>query len=104
DIGVLCSHEEGFSNAVLESMAARLPMIVTDVGGNAEAVEDGVTGYVIPPKNPVELARALQRLALDPDRRLIGERGRERVETHFSMATCINDYLSLYRKTVLGEA
>lgn len=104
DIGVLCSHEEGFSNAVLEGMAAGLPMVVTDVGGNAEAVEDGVTGYVIPPKNPVELARALQRLSLDPDRRLIGERGRNRVEAHFSMAACINGYQSLYRKTVLGEA
>lgn len=104
DVGVLCSHEEGFSNAVLEGMAAGLPLVVTDVGGNAEAVENGVTGYVVPPSNPVELARALQRLSSDPDRQFIGERGRERVGTHFSMATCINGYQRLYRKTVLYEA
>ena len=48
DIGVLCSHQEGFSNAVLEGMAASLPMIVTDVGGNAEAVLDGECGIVVP--------------------------------------------------------
>ena len=46
DIGLQCSHEEGFSNALLEAMAAGLPTIATDVGGTAEAVVDGVTGLL----------------------------------------------------------
>src|SRR5439155_6863799 len=53
--GVLCSETEGLSNAVIEGMAASLPMIVTDVGGNPELVRDGVSGLVVPPKNPQAL-------------------------------------------------
>ncbi|MBK8523307.1 MAG: glycosyltransferase [Betaproteobacteria bacterium] len=52
DIGVLASHEEGFSNAVIEGMAAGLPMVVSDVGGNAEAVIDGECGHVVPARDP----------------------------------------------------
>ena len=64
DFGVLPSRaNEGFSNAILESMRAGLPMIVTDVGGNAEAVVDGQTGFVVPPADPAALAAALLRVA-----------------------------------------
>ena len=98
DLGLLCSHEEGFSNAVLEGMAAGLPMVVTDVGGNAEAVIDGVTGYVVPAHNPERLAEALLNLALADDRTLMGDRGRERVEEKFSMSSCIDAYEALYRE------
>src|SRR5205823_891079 len=51
-IGILCSHEEGFANAILEGMTTGLPMIVTDVGGNAEAVVHEKTGLVVPPHDP----------------------------------------------------
>ena len=51
DIGILCSHQEGFSNAILEGMAAKLPMVVTDVGGNKEAVISGETGFVVSVKD-----------------------------------------------------
>lgn len=98
DIGVLCSHEEGFSNAVLEGMAAGLPMVVTDVGGNAEAVLDGVTGYVVPAHSPEHLAGALLKVALDDGRALMGDKGRERVREKFSMDACINAYEALYRE------
>ena len=98
DLGLLCSHEEGFSNAVLEGMAAGLPMVVTDVGGNAEAVIDGVTGYVVPAHNPERLAEALLHLALAGDRTSMGDRGRERVEEKFSMSSCIDAYEALYRE------
>ena len=64
DFGVLPSRaNEGFSNAILESMRAGLPMVVTDVGGNAEAVVDGETGFVVPPADPAALAAALLRVA-----------------------------------------
>lgn len=98
DIGVLCSHEEGFSNAVLEGMAAALPMVVTDVGGNAEAVVDGDTGLVVPPHAPAELGAALLKMASNPDRMRLGQRGRERVQSLFSMEACIQGYIELYRR------
>lgn len=96
DIGVLCSHEEGFSNAVLECMAAALPMVVTDVGGNAEAVEHGVTGLVVAPHAPVQLADALLSLTADSNRAAMGAAGRHRVETLFSMEACVKAYIDLY--------
>ncbi|RLJ67991.1 glycosyltransferase [Sulfurisoma sediminicola] len=100
DIGVLCSHEEGFSNAVLESMAAGLPMVVTDVGGNAEAVTDGVNGRVVPPRQPALLAAALLAVALDPDRVRMGRAGRSRVEQMFSLPACVDAYEKLYREVI----
>jgi len=104
DIGILCSHEEGFSNAVLEGMAAGLPMVVTDVGGNAEAVVDGQTGRVVPAHTPDELARALLEIAADPQRKRLGLAGRQRVETVFSMEACLQGYERLYRHTAKPSA
>jgi L-malate glycosyltransferase len=66
DIFVLPSRSEGFSNAIVEAMATSLPVVATDVGGNAEAVEDGVTGFIIPPENPQALATAISRLLGSP--------------------------------------
>ena len=98
DFGVLPSRaNEGFSNAILESMRAGLPMVVTDVGGNAEAVVDGQTGFVVPPADPPALAEALLRVAEDPAlRRKLGEAGRERVTTHFTLDACVAKYRALY--------
>ena len=59
DVGILASHEEGFSNSVLEGMAAGVAMIVSDVGGNAEAVQHGVSGCVVPPRDPAALGAAI---------------------------------------------
>ncbi len=98
DIGVLCSHEEGFSNAILEGMAAGLPMVVTDVGGNAEAVTDGETGLVVPPHSPDQLGVALLSLVDNPDRRYeMGECGKRRVLKLFSMQACLQAYVDIYR-------
>ncbi len=65
DVSVLSSIREGFSNVVLESMAAGVPMVVTDVGGNAEAILDGVTGFVVPPRSPQALAQAIINILQD---------------------------------------
>lgn len=97
DIGILCSHEEGFSNAVLEGMAAALPMVVTNVGGNAEAVVDGKTGRVVAPHSAHELAEALLAVALSPERVSMGQAGLSRVESRFSMQACLAAYADLYR-------
>lgn len=97
DIGVLCSHEEDFANAILEGMAAGLPMIVTDVGGNAEAVVDGETGIVVPPKSPESLAKALAKLAASPELRgRLSAKALGRVREHFSLQQCVLAYENLY--------
>lgn len=97
DIGLLCSDEEGFSNAILEGMAAGLPMIVTDVGGNAEAVVNGETGIVVPKGEVTELAAAILTLVKSKDlRRQYGSAGKQRVEKYFSLPVCVNNYLTLY--------
>jgi len=66
DIFVLPSRSEGFSNALIEAMAASLPVVATAVGGNAEAVQDGDTGFVIPSEDPAALTEAIVRLLSDP--------------------------------------
>ena len=105
DFGLLTSHEEGFSNVVLEGMAAALPMIVTDVGGNAEAVLDGETGFVVPPSNPKAIGEAVLRLAGDRNlRKSLGDAGRKRVAEHFSMEACQNAHLELYRTLLAARS
>lgn len=104
DIGLLCSHQEGFSNAILEGMAAGLPMIVTDVGGNAEAVLDGLTGIVVPAHDPRRLAEAIAYLANKASLRTdLGAAGRRRIEEHFSLDHCVNSYDELYRTLLAGK-
>ena len=97
DVGVLASHEEGFSNSILEGMAAGLPMVVTAVGGNGEAVEDGETGRVVPPQDLHALGLALAELAVDPElRKRFGSAGRARVAQRYSLEVCVARYAGLY--------
>jgi glycosyltransferase involved in cell wall biosynthesis len=97
---VLPSHEEGFSNVILESMAAGLPVVATDVGGNAEAILNGETGWIVPPKDPPRMAEKIIDLLNDPERaRRWGEKGRERVKTFFSIEKMLQKYLDLYTLT-----
>jgi glycosyltransferase involved in cell wall biosynthesis len=103
DIFVLPSHQEGFSNALLEAMAARLPAVATAVGGNIDAVADNDTGLLVPARDPRALAAAVLRLAQDSDlRRSFGDAARRRVEQRFSLQACVDRYERLYR--ALGEA
>lgn len=98
DIGILCSHEEGFSNAILEGMAAGLAMVVTDVGGNAEAVLDLHSGFVVPAKNPELLSQALLTLALSqPRREYFQNMAKERVQQFFTLNRCIDQYVNVYK-------
>lgn len=97
DIGVLCSHEEGFSNSVLEGMASNVAMVVTEVGGNAEAILNGECGIVVPARDPSTLGKAILTLALDKDmRRRMAAAGKDRVQQNFSLDICVSRYLSLY--------
>lgn len=104
DIGLNVSHEEGFSNAVIEGMAAGLPMLVSDVGGNAEAIGDGVCGLVVPPRSPSAIAAALRQLAGDSaSRHRMGKAARRRAAAHFSLEACVDRYLKAYRAVLAGQ-
>jgi glycosyltransferase involved in cell wall biosynthesis len=101
DIFVLPSHQEGFSNALLEAMAAQLPVIATAVGGNTDAVVDQETGLLVPAMSPPSLSAAILRLAKDANlRRRFAEAGRRRVEQQFSLKACVDRYERLYRVMV----
>ena len=98
EIGVLCSHEEGFSNSVLEGMTAGAAMVVTDVGGNAEAVLHGECGLVVPMRNPDALGNAILTLAKDEEmRQRLAKAAQRRVREKFSLDTCVSQYASLYK-------
>ncbi len=97
DLSVLASHEEGFSNVILESMAAGLPVVATDVGGNREAVVEGETGWLVPARNPAALAARIVDLLKDPSRaRQWGEKGRSRVRELFTVEKMVEEHLKLY--------
>lgn len=104
DVALLCSHQEGFSNAILEAMSFGLPMIVTDVGGNAEAVLDGKTGVVVPARDPEALAEPIVLLAREPLlRESYGTAGRKRIEDLFLLEACVAKYEALYRGLLKGQ-
>jgi glycosyltransferase involved in cell wall biosynthesis len=85
DIFVLPSRSEGFSNAIVEAMAASLPVVATNVGGNAEAVADGVSGLIVPPEDPAALAAAIARLLSDPgEAREMGAAGKRLASEKFT--------------------
>jgi len=97
DLSVLASHEEGFSNVVLESMAAGLPVIATDVGGNREAVLDGVTGWLVPPGDPAAMAEKIILTLRDLSvAKIQGDRGRMRVKQQFTVEQMVDAHLKLY--------
>jgi glycosyltransferase involved in cell wall biosynthesis len=97
DLSVLASHEEGFSNVILESMAAGLPVVATDVGGNREAIVEGETGWLAPARNAAALAAGIVDLLKDPSRaRQWGEKGRSRVRELFTVEKMVEEHLKLY--------
>jgi glycosyltransferase involved in cell wall biosynthesis len=99
DVFVSASWAESFPYNVLEAMAVGLPVVATDVGGTAEAVEDGVTGLLVPPRDPGALARAISKLLSDPaSARRYGRSGRERVAKLFTVAAMVEGTLDVYRQ------
>ena len=105
DIGILASTGlEGFSNAIIEGMAAGLPMVVTDVGGGQEAVLDGVCGFVVPPRMPRALGAAILKLADSRElRQSMGAAARARAISEFSLTTCVGKYAAVYQALLAGQ-
>lgn len=97
DLFVLPSRSEGFSNAILEAMAASLPVVATDVGGNAEAVRSGITGLIVPPENAEALARAMLEILSDPQRRAaMGAAGKTAVAQKFTTDAMMRGIVGVY--------
>ncbi len=94
----LVSHWEGFPRSTLEAMRAGLPAVVTDVGGSAEAIEDGLTGFVVPRENAARLEDRLRRVATDAAlREQMGTAARLRYEAHFTFERMLDRTIEVYR-------
>jgi glycosyltransferase involved in cell wall biosynthesis len=105
DVFVLPSRAEGFPLSITEAMLARRPVVAAAVGSVGEAVVDGETGLLVPPDDPVELARALDSLADEPARRdAMGEAGRARALEHFTSARMAERFEAVYDRLLDGGA
>jgi glycosyltransferase involved in cell wall biosynthesis len=84
DVVVLASYAEGIPRVLVEAAAMGKPSVGTDVRGTREVIEDGETGYLVPPRDATALADAISRLLADPARtRVMGQAARQRAESHF---------------------
>ncbi|MCB9780226.1 MAG: glycosyltransferase family 4 protein [Alphaproteobacteria bacterium] len=96
-IFVLVSRQEGFPLSILEGMRAGLPVIASDVGGVAEAVDDQGTGLLVARDDRAGLARALERLLVDPaERAAMGAAGRRRFEEAFTVDQMLRGTVAVY--------
>jgi colanic acid/amylovoran biosynthesis glycosyltransferase len=101
DIMLHSSLAEGIPNVVLEAMACAVPVVTTDCGGVSEAITDGVEGYVVVAREPEQLAGALRRLSADAElRKRMGEAGRARVRSSFTLAVQVQQFLTMYQELV----
>ncbi len=99
DLFVLASNWEGFGLALIEAMALSKPVVATKVEGICEIVEDGKTGFLVPPAQPQTLSyRIIQLLKDKPLSKNMGIKARKKIETKFSMKTMINKLDLLYRE------
>lgn len=102
DVAVCTSHSEGLSNAIMEAMAARLPVVATAVGGNVELVRDGRSGFLVPRQDTsAVVASLLDLLRRPPLARRMGLAGRRRMEEDFSSTRLASQVDALYTR-ILG--
>ncbi len=104
DAFVMCSVMEGLCTSALDAQAAGVPVVASRVGGLVEAVADGETGILVPPRDPAALADAVARVLLDRglgDR--LGKAGRARVRERFSVKAMVEGTRSVYRRLLAGE-
>lgn len=102
DVFCLLSRSEGFSNAILEAMACNLPVVATRVGGNAEAVLDGKTGFVVNSGDATAASDAIVNLITDPARRVqMGAAGRRRFEEVFTREAMTSHIMASYENLLV---
>ena len=99
DVFVLSSYSEAHPLTILEAMAAGKPVVATDVGGNAESVVDGKTGYIVPPDDGEKLFDAVKRLLDDPAlSHRMGRAGQERVSREFTVERMVSETEAIYEE------
>ena len=103
---VVCpSRREGYGVVAREAMAYGRPVVATAVGGLVDAVEDGVTGLLVPPRDPAALRAALERLLADEElRRRLGAAGRIAATERFSWAAATDETIRAYRDALARSA
>lgn len=101
DIAVLCSLHEGFPNSIIEAMAAGKPVVATDVGGIPDAVEDGRTGLLVPPRSSDRLAAAIGRLAADAAlRKAFGDAGLAKAREAYRASVVLRRLEGVYAESL----
>lgn len=102
DIMVFPSYyREGVPKAVIEATAVGRPIITTDSVGCRDTVDEGVNGLLVPPKDPVALAEAIEKLHLDPARRLdMGRASRKKAEMEFDVKNVVEIHAKAYRQLI----
>lgn len=104
DVVVLPSYTEGLPNIALEASAAGVPVIATAVGGCPEVVEDGVTGWLVPPGDPQAIADRILRTLADEARRLeMGQRGRRKIQLEFTFIAQAAQYEWLFDQVLCQQ-
>ena len=104
-VGVLSSKAEGFANAILEYMAAGLPVVATDAGGVREAIIEGETGFIVPSDDDEQMARRIiQVLSNDAEARTMGARNKLIAAEKFSSDRHLQNTLELYDELVSSRA
>jgi glycosyltransferase involved in cell wall biosynthesis len=99
DLAVLPSYTEGLPNIALEAFCAGVPVVGTAVGGIPEVVEDGLSGYLVPPGDPQTLAsRIVAALSSEDRRRSMGEHGRKRIANDFTFPKMATQYRQLFEE------
>lgn len=105
DLCALPSHREGLGYALIEAAAMELPTVACQVTGCVDAVLDGKTGLLVPPRDAPALANAMTRLIDDPDlRHKLGTRGAQWVRSQFDSRLVVQQHLQLYRRLLEGPA
>lgn len=102
-VSVSVSNSESFGVAVIEASACGKPVVVSDVGGLPEVVKDGITGIVVPPRNPQKTAEAIEKLVLDVKlRKKMGEAGRKRVDKLYDWNKNVEQMIEIYKTIKRG--
>jgi glycosyltransferase involved in cell wall biosynthesis len=105
DVVVCSSHVEPFGVCLIEAMACERPVVGTRVGGIPEVIEDGVCGFIVPPRSPASLAGAVGALLRQPSLRIkMGRAGRERVRRKFSCEALAAQVMDVYRRLLSPDA
>jgi len=100
-VSVSVSNSESFGVAIIEASSCGKPVVVSNVGGLPEVVEDGVSGFVVPPRDPQKTAEVIDKLLLNKNlREKIGKNGRDRVKRLYNWDDNVKQMIRIYKELV----